>query len=59
MVGGIRSPRSLIKSLGTTLCDVGHPIGRRRRRLEVVQREAIVVVSCAYGIQPHVVLCLS
>ena len=58
MVGGTYSPRSLIESLGTILCDVGHPIERRRRRLGVVQREAIVVVSYAYGIQPHVVLCL-
>ena len=58
MVGGIHSLRSLIKSLGTVLCDVGHPIGRRRHRLGVVQREAIVVVSYVYGIQPHAVLCL-
>jgi hypothetical protein len=56
--GDICLLRQLIKLLGTILCHVDYPIGRRRC-LGVVQKEAIVVVSCVYGKQPHVVLCFS
>ena len=48
----------LINSLGTVLCHVGYPIGRRRC-LGIAQKEAVVVASCVDGKQPHVVLCLS
>ena len=58
MVDGTHSLRSLIRLPGTILCDAGYPTGGRRHRLEVVQREAIVVVAYVYGTRPHVVLCL-
>ena len=58
MGGDIYLLNLLIKLLGTALCHVDCPIGRRKCR-GVVQREAIVVVSYVYGRQPCVVLCLS
>ena len=57
-MGDTHSRCLLIKLPGTALCGVGHPTGRRRNRLGVVQREATVVVACVNGIQPHVVSCL-
>jgi hypothetical protein len=56
--GDIYLSYQLIMSLGTILCHVGYPTGRRRC-LGVVRNEATVVVSCVDGKQLHVVLCSS